>query len=775
MSASRSLNTNSPYSQGKRGMTQARNSITDPDFRALFEAAPEAYLVLSADPPTYTIVAASDAYLRTTMVRRDEILGRGILEIFGSKPAGATAPGLDALRRSLDAVCQSLLPQTMAAERYEIALSADRGGGHDVRNWSVRNSPVVDSNGALLYICHRVEAGHPEDHDEAFLAALVESSEDAIYGKTLDGIVTSWNPGAERLYGYTSSEMIGRSIATIIPPDRPDEPAELLEKMRRGERVSHHQTERICKDGRRVVISKSMAPLRNSAGEIIGAVSIAHDITELKRSQEAQAKSEQLLATTLRSIGDAVIATDAEGRVVFLNAVAEALTGWCESEAQGRPSTEVFRIVNEQTRLPSTSPIEQVIRDGIVVGMANHTVLHTRDGREVPIDDSGAPIHDANGILLGVVLVFRDITERRRVEKELGDLLASLQQERTRIENVVSNVPGVVWEAWGRPDAAGQRINFVSPYVETLLGYTVDEWTSTPNFWLSIVHPEDQEAAAREANRAYAAEDTHRNEFRWLTKDGRALWVESYSTVVRDSSGAPIGMRGVTVDVTARKRAVEERERHLAEIEGLNVRLQRAMRETHHRVKNNLQVISALINIQTMEYGDIVPVKELHRLSHHIHALASIHDLLTRQSRLNADIDDISVQSAVEMLTPTLQSMMKERELHTDVADVDLPIHHGTTLAVLINELVSNSIKHGAGDVHLTFTVEGGNAVLSVKDSGSGFPDDFDPRVAANTGLDLISSLAEWDLQGSARYENDPDGGARVVVEFPMPTASSSG
>ena len=337
------------------------------------------------------------------------------------------------------------------------------------------------------------------------------------------------------------------------------------------------------------------------------------------------------------------------------------------------------------------------------------------------------------------------------------------------MENIVASVPGVVWEAWGQPDSAGQRMNFVSTYVEKMLGYSVEEWQSTPNFWLSIVHPDDREAAVKEANRAFTTEDSHTNEFRWITRDGRALNVESYSMVVKDDAGAPVGMRGVTIDVSERKRAEAERGRHLEEIESLNVRLRRGMRETHHRVKNNLQAIGALINIQTMEYRDTVPVKELHRLSQHIHALASIHDLLTRQSRSDPEVEDLSVAAALEMLAPTLQSMMKERRLNIVAEDILLPIHHGTTLAVLINELVSNAIKHGEGDVALHFAVSGDRVRLEVTDRGPGFPLNFDPAAAANTGIELITSLAEWDLQGSTRYENLPDGGARVVVEFPLP------
>src|SRR5262249_39847995 len=126
---------------------------------------------------------------------------------------------------------------------------------------------------------------------------------------------------------------------------------------------------------------------------------------------------ERRYAVILSSIGDAVIATDNQARVTFVNPVAEALTGWPLADAAGRPLVEVFRIINEQTRQPVEDPAAKVLRTGTVVGLANHTALLARDGREVPIDDCGAPIMDERGAVAGVVLVFRDMTQRRRADE----------------------------------------------------------------------------------------------------------------------------------------------------------------------------------------------------------------------------------------------------------------------------------------------------------------------------------------------------------------------
>ena len=142
---------------------------------------------------------------------------------------------------------------------------------------------------------------------------------------------------------------------------------------------------------------------------------------ELMKVNETLRESEQRWATTLASIGDAVIATCEDGRIRFMNAVAEELTGWTLSEASQKPVKQVFKIINEQTRLEVEDPVAKVIETGMICGLANHTLLVRKDGTEVAIDDSGAPIRDETGKIMGVVLVFRDITERRRAEEALRE------------------------------------------------------------------------------------------------------------------------------------------------------------------------------------------------------------------------------------------------------------------------------------------------------------------------------------------------------------------
>ena len=272
------------------------------------------------------------------------------------------------------------------------------------------------------------------------------------------GVIQIFNVGAERMLGYTAAdvlnkitpadisdpqEVIARAKALSVELGTPIEPGfeALVFKASRGIEDIYELTY-IRKDGSRFPAVVSVTALRDEQGAIIGYLLIGTDNTARKQieaerqhlleiqeetnKQLQQANvtlqvSEEKLAVTLNSIGDAVIATDAEGRVTLLNPLAEQLTGWTQAEAIGRPVDEIFHIINKETRQPATIPVMETLAHGTIQGLANHTVLIARDGSECDIADSCAPIRDRDGQVIGAVLVFRDVTEEYAAQQALRD------------------------------------------------------------------------------------------------------------------------------------------------------------------------------------------------------------------------------------------------------------------------------------------------------------------------------------------------------------------
>jgi len=269
-------------------------------------------------------------------------------------------------------------------------------------------------------------------------------------------------------------------------------------------------------------------------------------ISERERTTELEQ-----FRVTLYSIGDAVITTDYSGRVRQMNPVAETLTGWTESDAAGKPIIEVFRIINEETRLEVENPVTRVLKEGKIVGLANHTLLIARDGMERPIADSGAPIRSEDGEITGVVLVFRVQTEERAAQ-----LALEKSEERYRI--IAENMADVITIL-----DMDLRFTYVSPSIPRLRGYTAEE--AITQSLDRIMTPESLAEVSRvfdEEMRLEAAGTADPGKFRILEleeykKDGSIVWTENKVSFLRDKKQEPVGILCVTRDITERRRALK--------------------------------------------------------------------------------------------------------------------------------------------------------------------------------------------------------------------------
>jgi PAS domain S-box-containing protein len=580
---------------------------------------------------------------------------------------------------------------------------------------------------------------------QAYLAAIVESSDDAIIAKDLDGIVQWSNAAAERLFGYASSELIGRSIRILIPPDRQHEEDEILACLRKGERVDHFETVRIAKDGRLIDISLTVSPVRDASGAIVGVSKTARDITEQKRAQAALAAQREWFRVTLASIGDGIIASDPQGRVTYMNGIAERLTGWTNEDAQGRPLANVFQIVNETTRQRVDNPAGLVLRSGLIVGLANHTVLISRDGTERAITDSAAPILDATGRTLGVVLAFRDVTEERRAEEAIAE-------QREWFETTLESVGDAVMAT----DVRGHVV-FMNPAAEHLTGWTAEQAQDracTDIF--RIINEETRQEVENPVTRVLQQGVVIglANHTLLIAKDGTERPIDDSGAPIRNRHGRMVGVVLVFRDVSDRRRADAERDAAAGERERLlsAERIARAEAERANRLKDDfvamishelrtpLNAILGWTDLMLKKPDDpVMLARGLETVARNTRLQAQlVADLLDISrivsGKLSLEIQSVHLSSIVEAAIETVEpgavkkGVTIERDLDTTIEPTAAD---PARLQQVLWNLLSNALKFtsNGGTVRVTLRRKGSDAEIVVADNGTGIAPEFLPHV----------------------------------------------
>jgi PAS domain S-box-containing protein len=255
---------------------------------------------------------------------------------------------------------------------------------------------------------------------ERFRAAFAHASIGMVLA-TPEGRFLEMNPAYCAITGYTREELAATDFLALTHPEEREQQRALLQRMLAGE-IPNFAMERryVHKDGTLVWVHSTVSLIRDQVGRPLNLVAISQDITERKQAEASLAAEKERLAVTLYSIGDGVITTDTQGRVVLLNKAAEQLTGWSQTQAEGVPVERVFAIVRQKTGARAESPVARVLRTGETVALDEGTALIAKDGSQRLVADSGAPILGKGQEILGVVLVFRDITERKKMEEEVA-------------------------------------------------------------------------------------------------------------------------------------------------------------------------------------------------------------------------------------------------------------------------------------------------------------------------------------------------------------------
>jgi PAS domain S-box-containing protein len=486
---------------------------------------------------------------------------------------------------------------------------------------------------------------------------------------------------------------------------------------------------------------------------------------------------EEDLATTLDSIGDAVVVTDAQGCVVRMNPIAERLTGYALDECKGRPLDAIFRIENETTGASVENPVHRVLAEGLVVGLANHTVLVARDGTKRPIADSGAPVRREGGEVRGVVLVFRDVSEERRAERALQHWERIFQHA-----------------TWGVAVASASDVTLraVNPAYASMHGYTVEELTGAPisTLWGPQTRA-DMERHAHETHHhgRLVAETLH------LCKDGSLLPVEIVATTIKDAQGEVEWFVANVQDITERKRLQASRLRAL-ELESENRRVEEANRlkseflaSMSHELRTPLNSIIGFAELLHDDHVGVMSPKQkefLHEiLSGGRHLLRLINDVLdlakVEAGKIELRPEPTDLEEVTQVVVNGLRATIRDRDLRLEVAVSpelgEVIIDPGRFKQILYN-YVSNALKFtpDGGRVLVRVVPFGEHFRLEVEDTGIGISDEDAKRLfvafqqvdsaatkrQGGTGLGLALTKRLVEAQGGSVGMRQREGGGTV-------------
>jgi PAS domain S-box-containing protein len=512
---------------------------------------------------------------------------------------------------------------------------------------------------------------------------------------------------------------------------------------------------------------------RDDEEELLRSVALQNSRSILlarQRAEGALAQQSEWLRTTLASIGDAVICTDAEGRVTFLNGVAENLTGWSHVDALGRPLPEVFQIINEATRQPVENPALRALRENTVVGLANHTILVASDGTERPIDDSAAPMRNGDGVVVGTVLVFRDVTERKRAEETRALLAAIVESSEDAI--VSKTLDGTI-RSWNSG-------------AERLFGYTRDE--AVGKSITLIVPPELLDEESRILEKLERGERIDTLETVRVTKQNRRVEVSLTISPVRDSSGRVIGASKIARDNTERKRveeALREADRRKDEFLAL---LAHELRNPLAPLRNGLEVM----RLAARDPSAVAQAREM--MARQVGHMVRLIDDLLDISRINRGKMELRcsrvllvdvINSAVETVRPLIDAAGHRLEISLPPEHVNLDADL-TRLAQVFGNLLSNSCRYTerGGHIWLAALRRGDVVSVTVRDNGIGIPAESLPRIfdmfsqvdrsierstgGLGIGLALVKGLVEMHGGTVTAESAGPKKGTTFTVELPV-------
>ncbi|MHB9024640.1 MAG: PAS domain S-box protein [Armatimonadota bacterium] len=430
----------------------------------------------------------------------------------------------------------NILKEIMRGKRVEHYEAVRRRKDGRLVDVSLTVSPINDAAGNIVGastiardITERKKAGEAAYE----LAAIVASSDDAIIGKTLEGVITSWNPAAERLYGYAADEVIGKPIQILVPPGHPDEIPRILEEMRRGERIEHYEALRRSKDGRLIDVSLTVSPIKDASGTIIGASTIARDITEQKKAEELTRAASLYARSLIEASLDPLVTIGPDGKITDVNKATEEATGVPRERLIGTDFADYFTDPNKAREGYKLVFSQGFVRDYPLA------IRHV-SGRVMDVLYNATVYRDENDNVQGVFAAARDITERKKAEEATYELAAIIESTDDAI--IGKTLDGMI-TSW-------------NPAAVRFYGYAADEVIGRSiEILVPPGHPEEIPRILSTIRRGESVE--HYDSVR-QRKDGRLIDVSLTVSPIKDAQGTIIGASTIARDITERKKAEEK-------------------------------------------------------------------------------------------------------------------------------------------------------------------------------------------------------------------------
>jgi PAS domain S-box-containing protein len=766
---------------------------------------------LAARTAAAAVIAEQGERLRTTLASIGDAVITTDTEgrVTGMNPVAESLTGwslAEAAGRPLDGVFRIVNEQTRQAVKNPAARALHEGAVVGVANHTVliardgTERPVDDSAapirckegqvvGCVLVFRDVSERRRLENENASrlraarLLASIVESSEDAIISKSLDGIIQTWNAAAERLFGFTAEQAVGRHISLIIPPDHAAEEDRIIATLKAGQRIEHFDTVRVRSDGKRVLVSLTISPVKDGAGRVIGASKIARDITGQRQAEE---RERRLLAESAAANAKfraffeqgALFAgiMDLDGTIIEPNRLSWEECGYTREQIVGKPLWEG----PWWTHSPA---LAQRIKAASAQAAAGQTFwaevpYFVADGSERVADVTILPITDEAGRVLFLALTGIDVTDRKRAE-------ADRQKFVTLIENSTDFI--------GMCDLQGVPfyVNRAGLKMVGLDGIEQARRTPVRDFFF----PEDQSRITDTFFPSVLKKGHGEVEVRFRHfKTGEARWMAYKVLTLADAAGQAVGLATVSQDITERRRLEDSLRKLASDLSEADRRKDEFLATLAHElrnplapIRNALQIIRLSPDRQAREQARTLMERQLAQMVRLVDDLLDVSRITRGTLELRKERVPLSavVSSAVETSRPMIDHLGHELKLTLPaqpvMVDADL-----TRLAQVISNLLNNSAKYmdRGGHIWLTAERQGSDVVLSVKDTGIGIAADQLPRLfqmfsqvdgslersqgGLGIGLTLVKRLVEMH---GGRVEARSEGvgkGAEFVVRLPV-------